>query len=199
MQSKNTKDDFVTKNFLLISLEEKKAKKIAEAINSETARKILDHLSKKAATESELSKELQMPMSTVHYNLKQLQEANLVVVEEFHYSQKGKEINHYSLANKYIIIAPKNDTSNFMDALKKVLPLVVITVGVAAVMQLIRSINTTAPTAAKMMQASDAASLMMESAPAASTIVPSTITAWFLAGALAVIVVYFLYELIHNR
>ena len=102
---KEKKDEPMNNNFLLISLEEKKAKKIAEAINNETSRKILDALAKKDHTESELSKELGIAISTIHYNLKQLMEANLIVVDEFHYSSKGKEVNHYKLANKYIILS----------------------------------------------------------------------------------------------
>ena len=51
---KEKKDDYVNKNFLLVSLEEKKAKKIAEVINNDTSRKIIDFLAKKDATESEL-------------------------------------------------------------------------------------------------------------------------------------------------
>ena len=110
------KDDYMAKNFLLVSLEEKKAKKIAEVLNNSTSRKIIDHLAKKDSTESEISKDMDIPISTVHYNLKLLQEAGLVTVEEFHYSQRGKEVNHYSLANKYIIIAPKSEDLSFVDA-----------------------------------------------------------------------------------
>jgi DNA-binding transcriptional ArsR family regulator len=214
---KDQGNDFVGKNFLLISLEEKKAKKIADAINSETARKILDHLSRKDSTESEMSKELGIPISTVHYNLKQLQEAHLVTVDEFHYSKKGKEVNHYSLANKYIIIAPKHDRSNFMEALKKVMPVAIITAGVAAIMQAFQSfgINLMAnrnavPEAAPMMAktASDAAdsaagTMMAESADATALAMQQTtetsIIGYFLIGSLAVIIIYFIYEWVRKK
>ena len=121
--SKKHKEDNMNNNFVLVSLDEKKGKKIVEAINNETSKKILDALAKKEHTESELSKSLNIPISTIHYNIKQLMEANLVIVDEFHYSSKGKEVNHYKLANKYIIIAPKVDDDKFMEALKKILPL----------------------------------------------------------------------------
>ena len=136
-QKKDAKDDFVEKNFLLVSLEESKAKRIAEVINNDTARKILEHLAKKDCSETDLSNELGIAISTVHYNLKLLQEANLVVVEEFHYSKKGKEINHYSLANKYIIIAPRVENTRFIEALKKILPVTIITAIVGAAMTII--------------------------------------------------------------
>ena len=201
---KEQKDDYVNKNFLLVSLEEKKAKKIAEVINNDTSRKIIDNLAKKDATESELSKELNIPISTVHYNLKQLQDAGLVVVEEFHYSKKGKEVNHYMLANKYIIIAPKSENPKFLEALKNIMPIAIITAAVAIVMQLFNILTRSSFSKAS-------ASLMMEdtanaqvagatlrAAPAVQEIsrpvLQSNPAAYFLIGALAVIIIYFIYE-----
>jgi DNA-binding transcriptional ArsR family regulator len=204
---KEKKDDYVNKNFLLVSLEEKKAKKIAEVINNDTSRKIIDRLAVKDATESELSKELNIPISTVHYNLKQLQDAGLVVVEEFHYSKKGKEVNHYMLANKYIIIAPKNENPRFLEALKNIMPITIITAGVAFVMQLYSQLMTKtsyATSASLMMEQTadtanvEAAGAMMKAAPIAEEItrpaMQSSPAAYFLIGALAVIIIYFIYE-----
>ncbi|MDP3733604.1 MAG: winged helix-turn-helix domain-containing protein [Nanoarchaeota archaeon] len=93
-------------NFLLVDLNEAKTKKLAETITSDTSRKILNHLAEKEDSEANISNVLGLPISTVHYHLQKLQEAGLVIVEEFHYSSRGREINHYKLANKYIIIAP---------------------------------------------------------------------------------------------
>ena len=92
--------------FLLVSLEESQSKKLAQVISNNSSRRILAYLTNKNATESELSKKLNMPISTIHYNLKHLIKAGLVDAKEYHYSEKGKEVNHYSLAKKYIIIAP---------------------------------------------------------------------------------------------
>src|SRR3989344_1770163 len=92
--------------FIMVSLEEEKAKKLAEVISNNTSRKILDHLAKKEASESELAKELSLPISTVHYNIQLLLKTNLVQSKEFTWSDKGKEINIYTLSKKYIIIAP---------------------------------------------------------------------------------------------
>ena len=81
--------------FLLLSLSESKTKELAQAVSNDTCRKILDYLADKEASESELASKLDIPISTVHYNLQQLQKGGLVVVEEYHYSEKGKEVNHY--------------------------------------------------------------------------------------------------------
>jgi DNA-binding transcriptional ArsR family regulator len=123
--------------FLLVSLEESESKNLAQVISNDTARKILDYLSKaESATESEISKELDVPLSTVHYNLQSLVKANLVKTEEFHYSEKGKEVLHYTLANKIIIIAPKSaNKDNFLQKLKGILPVAFVSLGAAAIIQ----------------------------------------------------------------
>jgi len=144
--------------FLLVSLEENESKALAQVISNDTARKILDFLSKEeSATESEVARELKVPLSTVHYNLQALVKANLVKSEEFHYSEKGKEVNHYSLANKIIIIAPKNArTESFKDKLKSILPISLIVLAVGGVIQLFNKLMLKAGSA-KLMAAAPAA------------------------------------------
>src|SRR3989344_4482463 len=124
------------KNFLLLSLEDSKIKKISNVISNDSCRKILDYLSNKESTESEIAEKLNIPISTVHYNLQQLMETGLINAEEFHYSQKGKEVSHYRLANKYIIIAPKK-TFGIKEKLKGLLPVGLISLGAAGIIQLI--------------------------------------------------------------
>lgn len=122
--------------FLLVSLSEEKTKKLANVITSDSARKILDYLAtKEDATETLISQELKLPLSTVHYNLQQLLAGNLVEVDEFHYSKKGKEVNHYKLANKYIIIAPSAPAQSIRDRLKSLLPVALLTAGAAGLIQ----------------------------------------------------------------
>lgn len=115
-------------------MEDSKIKKISNVISNESCRKILDYLANKESTESELASKLNIPISTVHYNLQQLMETGLIDAEEYHYSEKGKEVNHYRLANKYIIIAPKN-TYGIKEKLKSILPVALIAGGVALVIQ----------------------------------------------------------------
>jgi len=113
-------------SFILVSLEDEKTKKLSQSITNETCRKILNYLSEKEeATETQISKDLNVPMPTVNYNMKLLVENGLVEVNEFHYSRKGREVDHYSLANKMIIIAPKKD-DKLLSRLKKLLPIVAI-------------------------------------------------------------------------
>ena len=125
-----------SKNFLLLSMEDDKIKKVSNVISNDSCRKILDYLSAKDATESELAAKLNIPISTVHYNLQQLMETGLIESKEFHYSEKGKEVSHFRLANKYIIIAPKK-TFGIKEKLKGILPVALIASGAAFIFQLI--------------------------------------------------------------
>ncbi len=125
--------------YILMSLKEDKVKNLSQAISNDTARAILNLLSTlKDATETEISKKINTPISTVHYNLRNLIKAKLIEVDEFHYSKKGKEVNHYKLANKLIIIAPK-ESSGLKEKLKKLLPIFLIAGAFSFVLQLMQS------------------------------------------------------------
>ncbi len=118
-------------SFLLVNLSDEKSKKLGELIGNKTARKILEFLGKKEYTATDLAKELSLPLSTIHYNLTNLEQANLIKADEYHYSAKGKEVKHYTLANKLVIIAQEQPTESVLEKLKKILP-VSILVGVMA-------------------------------------------------------------------
>ncbi len=191
-------------NFLLVDLNEKKTKKLAETITSDTSRKILNYLAEKEHdTEANISKELNIPISTVHYHLQKLTEANLITVEEFHYSKKGREVNHYKLANKYIIIAPKK-VSGLKQALKNVLPVGIVALGISAIIKLMTSFTSrTGSFATESLQKTAPMleeAVMMDVVPVAQEIggncLPQTtfpqpdIALWFLVGSLSAIVIY---------
>ena len=127
-------------NFLLVDLADDKTKDLAETISSSTSRKILDCLANvESISESEIAKKCSIAISTVHYHLQKLVAAKLVEIEGFTYSKKGREVNHYKLANKYIIIAPKKITG-LASKLKGILPALGITAGVAFVIDFARKI-----------------------------------------------------------
>lgn len=107
----------------MINLQDEEAKKVAQVITNDTCRKILDSLADKESTETELSKKLELPISTIHYNLQQLLKSGLVIADEYHYSKRMKEVLHYKLANQYIIIAPKTTSVyGIKEKLKSILP-----------------------------------------------------------------------------
>jgi DNA-binding transcriptional ArsR family regulator len=133
-------------SFLVVSLKESKTKKLAQAITNDTSLKILDYLAnKERATETELAKALKAPISTIHYNLQALLDTKMVKWNEFHYSEKGKEVRHYTLANKYILIAPAHDTG-IRERLRSILPISVILLAATASIQFItRNANNISP------------------------------------------------------
>ena len=209
----------VKEKFLLVSLNETKSKKLAQAISNDSCRKILDYLADKEGTESELASKLNIPISTVHYNLQQLIKGGLVVVEEYHYSEKGKEINHYKLANKYIIIAPKS-TYGIKEKLKGILPVAVLAGIGAGLIQLFSRIGGSAKTFGVESAARDMAPLaektMAESAPVAAELVQevapvlvdkattnslfiSNIAVWFFIGAISSILLYLLVDYLMSK
>lgn len=115
-------------NLLILDIADAKTKKLGETITNETSKKILNHLSDKEETEMNIAKQTSIPLSTVHYHLQKLQEAGLVTVDEFHYSQKGREVNHYKLASKCVIIT-HNNASEVRDKLKDIF-IAILAVGV---------------------------------------------------------------------
>ena len=129
-------------NFLLVSLEEPKARQLAEVLNNDTSRKIINYLSEHDdTTETKLAKELGVPLSTVHYNMQKLKEAGLVDVLEFHYSSKGREVDHYKLVNKYVIITPK-PVSGIRTRLKNILPVTFILAAVSGAIHFVQRMTT---------------------------------------------------------
>jgi DNA-binding transcriptional ArsR family regulator len=198
--------------FLLVSLNESKTKQLSQTIANESCRKILDYLADKDSTESELSEKLDIPISTVHYNLQQLQKAGLVISEEYHYSEKGKEVNHYKLANKYIIIAPKS-TYGIKEKLKSVLPVALLIAAGAGFLQFSKSmfgrvasfgaVQEAAP--AKMLAEEEVitgvADMAAEAAPRAVEVAAKqpNIALWFAIGAIAAILLYLLIDWLRNR
>jgi predicted ArsR family transcriptional regulator len=192
------------KNFLLVSLEDKQSKQLAEVLNNPTSRKIIDFLSEhEDATESQISKTLSIPLSTVHYNLQKLKEAQLVNVEEFHYSKKGREVDHYKLANKYVIITPK-PVKGIKTALRSILPVGLIVLGIAAIIQFAQSFTSKAAftSVKEVAQASLDAELVAEAAPQVAQVMADTassdpnIALWFLIGGFTAIVVLMIINLV---
>lgn len=189
-------------SFLLLSLSDAKGKKIAQAVNNETCRKILDYLTKhKDATETKISEDLKLPLPTVHYNIAQLIDVKLVNKDEFHYSEKGKEVNHYSLANKYIIIAPKND-SNFLEKLKGILPAFGIIAVTSLVIKFVEyQMNKPQDLAVGVQEA--APQLMMakiaDATPEVTQSSTPDIALWFFLGAVASLVIYTIIDWIRKK
>jgi DNA-binding transcriptional ArsR family regulator len=148
-------------------LNESKTKKLAEVISNNTCRKMLDFLAEKNdCTESDIAKNLNIPISTVNYNMKALVEAKLVKSDEYHYSEKGKEVNHYKLANQFVIIAPEGDKSILREKLRSIIPTALIIGAAAGIIKLFSGTFSAAQAEAPMLQTA----MKAVAAPAAAPI-----------------------------
>ena len=188
--------------FLLVNLKEDKAKKLAQTISNESCRKILEFLTqKKEATESEISKELNIPISTAHYNLQHLQKSGLVMVDEYHYSKKGKEVNHYKLANKFIIIAPseEKESESLLKKLKDILPLGIFAAVAAGGIKLFQFLRPSEKMLSVDTVQESAGIMAARSAPLPPQQSEPNIALWFLLGAASVILFYIVWKLLKER
>ncbi|MFA5992597.1 MAG: winged helix-turn-helix domain-containing protein [Candidatus Pacearchaeota archaeon] len=116
------------KKYIMVSLDDEKLGVLAEVLSNKTAKKIIEFLADREASESEISQDLKLPANTVNYNVKKLLEAGLIEKSgNYLWSLRGKKIIKYRVAKKSIIISPKS--SNVI----KVVSTVLIT-GIAAVL-----------------------------------------------------------------
>ena len=116
----------VENKFILVNLEDTKSKELAQVISSDTARKILNLLSDKPYSETDIAQKLNIPLTTAHYNIQHLLKAEVIEIKDFLWSEKGKKIQLYQLSNKLIIIAPKTTTASFMEKLREIIPVALI-------------------------------------------------------------------------
>ena len=113
----------MVEKYLLFSLDDEASKNLGEVIANPTSKKIANFLAEKEASETDISKELGIPLNTVEYNLNNLIRAGLVEKSKtFFWSAKGKKIDMFKVANKLIVISPKK--SNVYSKLKSVVPVV---------------------------------------------------------------------------
>jgi DNA-binding transcriptional ArsR family regulator len=108
--------------FILISMEDDRAKKIAEVLGNKTSKKIIDVLAESSElSEKDISDKIGLPINTVEYNLKKLVSCEIVEKTKiFFWSKKGKKIPTYKLSNKSIVISPRS--SKISSKLKSLLP-----------------------------------------------------------------------------
>lgn len=112
--------------FMLVSLEDSKSKSISEVLGSKTCKKIISYLSeKKEASQKDLSDALGILMNTLDYNIKKLLDSGFIQKRKnFFWSKKGKKIVIYELSNKSIVISPKKPASQ---KFKSILPALILT------------------------------------------------------------------------
>jgi len=92
----------------MLNLDDPRTARIGEVIGNKTSKRILSLLADKEMSESEIALELKLPLNTVGYNIKKLEESELIEKKKgFLWSSKGKRIHKYRVSNKIIVISPR--------------------------------------------------------------------------------------------
>ncbi|HJJ36714.1 MAG TPA: winged helix-turn-helix domain-containing protein [Methanocorpusculum sp.] len=83
------------------------ARLVSKAMASSTASELLDALSDRPKTATELEEETGYPLPTIQYHMGNLLAAGLVRVSRIRYSEKGKPMKLYAAADTILVISPK--------------------------------------------------------------------------------------------
>lgn len=126
----NYKFPKMAKKYDVVDFSEDKSKRLAEVLSNKTCRKILNYLKKKKSSETDISKALNLPLSTVHYNLKKLKQNNLINIKDFYWSNKGNKVNIYEAQDRMVVLSHKKPSPL---QLKLIIPLVAIIAIIAVV------------------------------------------------------------------
>ena len=179
--------------YILVNLEDEKSKELASIISNSTARKILNYLADKdEISETNISKELNLPLSTVHYNLQQLKKNNLVQTKHFIYSEKGKKIELYSIVKKVIVIAPKYTRESLI---KNILPLFLISAIISFIIQYLSNLKTQIPGSLEKAAYAPA----MEITQKTLQVTQNHYGYWFLIGAWSILIIYLIIQYLNNK
>jgi len=181
--------------YIMLSMDDEKATKIAEIVGNKTCKKILTVLAEKEASESDIASSLGIPVNTAEYNIKKLSEAGLIEKSSHWWSVKGKKIPVYKIANKYIVIAPKGKS-----IAKNFLP-VALVCGIAAIgiRFLFQSANSSVEMSKDAFEAapalaSGAANIVSHSLSWVDKVSMFPTWSWFLIGALFAMVIVLIFE-----
>jgi len=104
-------------------MDDERLKSISEILGNPSCKKILNLLSERRASETDISRELGMPLNTVGYNIKKLLESGLIEKAEHFFSVKGKRMPVYKVSNKSIVISPRKSV---IGKLKSIVPVALI-------------------------------------------------------------------------
>jgi len=114
-------DDDSDEKVLILPLGEE-SKKITQTLSNDSARQILELLTDKAMSASEIACELDTPLTTVKYNLNALIESGLIAIKQTKWSAKGRKIKIYAPTHKLIVVVPdKTDRKSVVDILRRYL------------------------------------------------------------------------------
>ncbi len=86
------------------------SRKITQILSNETSLKILELLGKKGMSATDIAAELNLPLTTVKYNLDSLAESDLIKVKQIKWSKKGRQVKIYESVEKLIVLVPSKSS-----------------------------------------------------------------------------------------
>jgi DNA-binding transcriptional ArsR family regulator len=105
------------------------SEKQAKILSNKTAKKILASLDKRKPT-SQIAKDLNLPLTTVDYNISQLEKAGLIKSGYYKWSKRGNKMKLYEPSGEILIYAPEEKQMAIVEALNKfVVPVVLAVAG----------------------------------------------------------------------
>ena len=112
------------------------SKKLTQVISNDTARKIIELLADAPLSASDIAERLQTPLTTIVYNLENLEEVGLIKIEKIKYSEKGREVKIYAPVRKLIVVVPeKTDRKSITDILRKYVGVVLAAVFASSIIE----------------------------------------------------------------
>ena len=112
------------------------SKKITQVISNDTARQIIELLADAPLSASDIAQSLHAPLTTVAYNLENLESVGLIKVDKIKYSEKGREVKIYAPVRKLIILVPeKTDRNSVGDILRKYLGVILAAVFASSIIE----------------------------------------------------------------
>lgn len=114
------------------------SKKITQVITNDTARQVMELLADQPMSVSDMAHELDVPLTTIKYNIENLVEVGLAKVERIKYSEKGRQVKIYGPVRKLIVVVPeKTDSTSIADMLKKYLGVVLAAVFASGIVEIL--------------------------------------------------------------
>ena len=134
----NDNDTANTSEKLLVLPLGKESKKITQVITNDTARQIMELLAEDSMSASDIATQLDVPLTTIKYNLENLVDVGLIKIKRIKYSEKGRQVKVYAPIRKLIVLVPeKTDNNTIMDVLKKYLGVVFAAVFASGLVEII--------------------------------------------------------------
>ena len=104
------------------------SRKLTQILSNGTSVKILELLGEKSMSATDIAEHLNLPLTTVKYNLDSLVESDLIKVKQIKWSQKGRQVKIYEPVEKLIVLVPSKgpiDRLSIINLLQKYLGVIV--------------------------------------------------------------------------